>query len=103
MHKRNFALKSGACLNDDEYSILTFDVKVEGEGDSAVLSLLLPEPEELDAVIGSSKWMVRQATAELLDRGAEEGNGIQIVGPEDMGEHGPSSNVSLCANTKLEW
>jgi hypothetical protein len=47
--------------------------------------------------------MVRQATAELLDRGADEENGIQIVGPEDMGGNGPSQAGSLCANTKLEW
>jgi hypothetical protein len=42
-----------------------FEVKVEG-GD---LSLLLPDPEELDPVVGTSKWMIPQATAETYGRG----------------------------------
>ncbi|KAI0789354.1 nitrite reductase [Abortiporus biennis] len=92
MHKRNFTLTSGECLNDDSFSILAFDVKVE-DGD---ILLLLPEPDELDAVIGTSKWMVRQGTAEALDRGG--GGSIEIVGP---GEEGVSNGG--CGTKDLEW
>lgn len=85
MHKRNFTLKSGACLNDDAYSILSFDVMVEGDD----VLLLLPEAEELDSVIGTSKWMVRHATAALVD------GGVEIVGPEEGGCGG--------MDKKLDW
>jgi len=85
MHKRNFTLSSGVCLNDDSFSILTFDVRIEDED----VLLLLPDADELDAVIGTSKWMVRQATAALVDKG------IEVVGPDKGGCSGTDS--------KLEW
>ena len=91
MHKRNYTLTSGECLNDDQYSILAFDVKVEGDD----LLLLLPEPDILDAVIGTSKWMVRQATAKLLEKQRE--SSIEIVGPGDGG--GSCSG----GDSKLDW
>lgn len=64
LHKRNFSLDTGDCQNDEEYKILAFDVKEEN-GD---LLVQLPPPEELDALIGSSKWMVRKATAIAIAR-----------------------------------
>ncbi|KAH9947040.1 nitrite reductase [Amylocystis lapponica] len=94
MHKRNFTLRSGDCLNDDAYSILAFDVRAEGED----LFLLLPEIDELDAVIGTSKWMVRQATAELIDKGSE--GGVEIVGPT---EEASCAGESACGDKKLDW
>lgn len=107
LHKRNWDMKSGDCLNDNEYSILAFDVKVEGDG----VLLLLPESDELDAVIGSSKWMVRQATAEMFDRGS--GGGVEIVGPDDQSMANGAGGTILtggavpgepvCGNNKLEW
>jgi nitrite reductase (NADH) small subunit len=30
-HKKNFSLKTGACLSGDDYSIKTYEVKVEGD------------------------------------------------------------------------
>jgi nitrite reductase (NAD(P)H) len=53
LHKRNFRLDTGDCANDAEYKILAFDVR-EVAGD---LHLLLPPPDELDALIGSSRWV----------------------------------------------
>jgi nitrite reductase (NAD(P)H) len=105
LHKRNWSLTNGACLNDDAYSILAFDVKVEDDA----ISLLLPESEVLDAVMGTSKWIVRQATAEMYDRSAGEG-GIEVVGPSDAmnagGTHEAGGAVpagSVCGNSSLEW
>lgn len=98
-------MQTGDCLNDNEYSIITFDVRVDGDN----ISILLPEAQELDAVLGTNKWMVRQATAELYDRGS--GGGVEIVGPhgEDLaagaGGCGSSSSASVpgCTDSKLEW
>ena len=47
MHKRNFSLTSGTCLNDDAYSIIAFDVRVDGDD----ISVLLPDEKDLDAVV----------------------------------------------------
>jgi len=54
LHKRNYRLDTGSCSNDSDFSILSFDVKEE---DGFVL-VKLPDQEELDGVIGTSKWMV---------------------------------------------
>lgn len=74
MHKRTFTLKGGECLNDDAYSILTFDVRVEGSD----ILVLLPDENVLDELIGTSKWMVKQHTAEIVDGGL--GDGIEVEG-----------------------
>lgn len=81
--------------------ILTFDAK-EQDG---VISVLLPEPDALDAVIGTSKWMVRQATAEAYGRGSA--GMIEIIGPD--GRVAPEiakascGAGSGCGDSKLEW
>ncbi|KAI0716158.1 nitrite reductase [Cerioporus squamosus] len=104
MHKRNFSLTTGECLNDDSYGVVTFGVKTDGDD----LLLLLPEPEDLDAVIGTSKWMVRQATAELIDRGAAEESSVKIVGPSESVlaasvSVGEGCSGSSCSGGKLDW
>ncbi|BGP40530.1 hypothetical protein JCM10449v2_004492 [Rhodotorula kratochvilovae] len=104
LHKRNFRLDTGECLNDDEYKILAFDVKEEN-GD---LLVQLPPPDELDALIGSSKWMVRKATAEAYGRNAA--TKIEIIGPngevdEDKKAAGTECGEAdkACGEHKLEW
>lgn len=71
------------------------------------LLVLLPEPEELDAVIGTSKWMVKQATAEVMSRGGGQGVEIATVdGPPsaDTTTSGCSGAGSSCGgNSTLEW
>ena len=54
LHKRNFNLTNGECLNDAEFGILTFEVKEE----DGFLLVKLPEENELESAIGTSKWMV---------------------------------------------
>ncbi|KDQ57287.1 hypothetical protein JAAARDRAFT_194442 [Jaapia argillacea MUCL 33604] len=102
LHKRNFRLTDGECLNDDDYSILAFDVKEESHN----LFVLLPDSDELDAIIGTSKWMVRRATAEVVDRGG--GDGIEIAGMIDSEKQQdkPSSGCasqSCGSNLVLDW
>ncbi|KAG9119852.1 hypothetical protein FRC07_004917 [Ceratobasidium sp. 392] len=102
LHKRNYQLRGGECNNDPEMKILTFDAKEE-EGQ---IFVSLPNPDELDAVIGTSKWMVRQATAEAYGKGSA--GMIEIVGPD--GRVAPESakaacggGQSGCGNSRLEW
>lgn len=56
MHKRNFSLQGGECINDEDYSIITFDVKHDEATDDILL--LLPETSDMDAVLGTAKWSV---------------------------------------------
>lgn len=114
LHKRNFRLDDGSCTNDDEYKILAFEVK---EAPNRDILLRLPPPDDLDALIGSSKWMVRKATAEAL--GKNEATRLEIVGPSgaadedkaaastDCGANeshsGGAGGVGGCGGGKLEW
>ncbi|XXG96120.1 Nitrite reductase [NAD(P)H] [Hypoxylon texense] len=56
-HKRNFDLSSGTCRNDAALSIATFDAEERADG---MVYLLLPPVEELDAALGTKKWMVKK-------------------------------------------
>ncbi|OIW24361.1 nitrite reductase [Coniochaeta ligniaria NRRL 30616] len=56
-HKRNYDLSSGACKNDAELSIATFPVEARADG---LVYLKLPPVEELDAALGTTKWMVKK-------------------------------------------
>ncbi|KAG1776329.1 hypothetical protein EV702DRAFT_1179952 [Suillus placidus] len=102
LHKRNFRLTDGKCLNDEDFSIIPFDVKQEGDD----LLVLLPDSDNLDAVIGTSKWMVKQASAELTARGGGEGIEIAGVGV-GLSESGSacSGGRSSCSggNAPLDW
>jgi nitrite reductase (NAD(P)H) len=71
-HKRNFELsgkQAGRCSNDEALSIATFPVEERGDG---MVYVKLPPVEELDAVLGTSRWMVRKEESdkpfEKLDR-----------------------------------
>ncbi|GAA5924803.1 hypothetical protein JCM10213_000447 [Rhodosporidiobolus nylandii] len=105
LHKRNYALDNGDCLNDEEYKIMAFAVKEE-DGD---LLVQLPPPDELDALIGSAKWMVRKAHAEAYGRAPA--TTIEIVGPtgdvdEDKKAAGTEcgeADKSCGGQSKLEW
>jgi nitrite reductase (NAD(P)H) len=65
LHKRNFKLDDGECLNDSDFAILAFEVKEE----DGFLLVKLPESDELDGTIGTSKWMVSFSTHYEIIRG----------------------------------
>jgi len=83
-HKRNFELhgeQAGRCMNDEEVSIATFPVE---ERDDGIVYLKLPPVHELDGVLGTKKWMVRQGEAgkgqfEELDKKIGK-NGVRMKG-----------------------
>jgi nitrite reductase (NAD(P)H) len=86
-----------------DYSIITFEVK-EQDGD---VYLLLPPESDLDDAIGTSKWMVKQATADVYGRGAAtavEPNAIELVGPKDeIDPNGGRTAGAGCGDSKLDW
>ncbi|KAJ3155236.1 hypothetical protein HDU89_007427 [Geranomyces variabilis] len=93
MHKKNFSLASGKCLSDqNESSLLTFDVRVANDG---VISVLLPPADKLDAVLGTNVWMVR---ANETDGWAM---GVEVEGASAAAEGGCASGP--CSDKKLEW
>jgi hypothetical protein len=51
LHKRNFRLDNGDCTNDDQFKVLAFDAREENDQ----VFVLLPPPDDLDAMIGSKK------------------------------------------------
>ncbi|KAF5644682.1 nitrite reductase [Fusarium sp. NRRL 25303] len=59
-HKRNFDLGNGACKTDESLSIATFPTEARVDG---MLYLKLPPVEELDAALGTKKWMVKKGEA----------------------------------------
>lgn len=62
-HKRNFELKgetAGKCGNDDTMNIATFPAEVREDG---LVYLKLPPVEELDALLGTSRWKVKASEA----------------------------------------
>ena len=64
MHKRNYELKgpeAGKCGNDDSVNIAVFQVEEREDG---WVYVKLPPVEELDSVLGTSKWKVTQADSE---------------------------------------
>ncbi|KAH6842881.1 hypothetical protein B0I37DRAFT_436789 [Chaetomium sp. MPI-CAGE-AT-0009] len=59
-HKKNYSLTTGACLNDADLSIATFDVEERADG---MVYMKLPPVEELDAALGTKRWMVKKGEA----------------------------------------
>ncbi|KAG5728415.1 Nitrite reductase [NAD(P)H] [Termitomyces sp. T112] len=98
LHKRNFALTGGECLNDPDYQILTFDTRENPDGKEEI-QLLLPPAEELDAVIGTDKWLVRQAESEAF--GLNAATQINVVGLKSLTTDVSSSCGHGCGS--LEW
>jgi nitrite reductase (NAD(P)H) len=82
-------------LNDPEYQILAF----EAREDSGDIQLLLPPRDDLDAILGTEKWMIRQAQSEAL--GLNKATQIDIVGLQ--GREEAVACESGCGSNKLEW
>ncbi|TPX10147.1 uncharacterized protein E0L32_001344 [Thyridium curvatum] len=71
-HKRNYDLGDGSCKTDSALSIATFDVEERADG---MVYLRLPPVEELDAALGTSRWMVRKGDGEVGADGTSNGAG----------------------------
>lgn len=125
LHKRNYVLsprveESGGSCNDADYSIMTFEAKSDEEGN---VLLKLPPTDALDAVLSTTKWMIRKAKEEshiLAEAGTGEkgaGSNIEIAGPSDpvqkearnvkLAEQGleevKSQQKASCGESSLDW
>ncbi|KAK0540952.1 hypothetical protein OC835_000379 [Tilletia horrida] len=123
MHKRNYQLDAkregakGSC-SDPDYSIMTFEAKAE----DGTVHLLLPPPDALDAVLSTTKWMIRKAEEEseaLVSSRGGGGNGnsgVEIAGPTEavqrearddkLTEAGiaiPDPKKAACGESSLDW
>lgn len=96
LHKRQYNLdpnvekKGGFCRSDADYQIMTFKCKEE---DGKVL-VNLPDTESLDAILSTTKWMIRKAKEEShILAGGKPGDvspdapamnsGVEIAGIKD--------------------
>lgn len=101
LHKRNYTLTNGECLNDSEYQILAFEAREDPNG-TGDIQLLLPPQDDMDAILGTEKWLVRQAQSEAL--GLNAATQIDIVGLNgEMQAPAAASCEGGCGNNKLEW
>jgi nitrite reductase (NAD(P)H) len=82
-------------LNDADFRILTFEAREAPDGTGG-LQLRLPPVDELDGVLGTEKWMVRQAQSEEL--GLPAAGQAEIIPPgEGVGCGGG------CGSNRLDW
>ncbi|KAJ7128043.1 nitrite reductase [Mycena filopes] len=96
LHKRNYTLTNGVCLNDTEYQILAFEAR-ENPNNADEIQLLLPPKDDIDAILGTEKWLVRQAESEAL--GLNAATQVEIVGIQS---EAPTRDGG-CGNSALEW
>jgi nitrite reductase (NAD(P)H) len=97
LHKRNFTLTEGICLNDPEYQILAFNAR-EDPGAAGDIQLLLPPENDIDAILGTEKWLVRQAQSEAL--------GLNAATQIDLAAYRAQCNpqgAAPCGGNRLEW
>jgi nitrite reductase (NAD(P)H) len=95
LHKRNFTLTQGDCLNDSDYHILAFDAREAPDGTGGI-QLHLPPVDEIDGVLGTEKWLVRQAYSEAL--GLNAATQAEIIPPAPGVDCGGG-----CGTNKLDW
>jgi nitrite reductase (NAD(P)H) len=121
LHKRNYTLshrveEEGGHCNDPDYQIMTFEAKVDEDGD---VVLMLPDTDALDAVLATQKWMLRKAKEEsdLLSKDGK-GSGIEIEAPKKtvdaeaknaerakkgLEELNEEEKKASCGETSLDW
>lgn len=92
LHKRNFSLTCGKGLSDTEYDILAFQAREDPENENDI-QLFLPPKQDIDAVLGTEKWVVRQAESEAL--GLNAATQVEFVGMKEGSQ--------LCGDPKFEW
>lgn len=96
-HKRNFELngeQAGRCSNDKSLNIATFPVE---ERDDGWVYLKLPPVDELDAILGTEKWKVKQGEVadpfEKVDKKYRRGSRGKKTRDPNNGSSPPKSNV----------
>lgn len=110
-HKRNFNLKgadAGKCSNDADVNIAVFPVEEREDG---WVYLKLPPVEELDARLGTSRWMVRKGEgSEPFGRLDEKLKGMKGRKPweeshfkDGAGEVKAAREITAGGNGGIDW
>jgi nitrite reductase (NAD(P)H) len=114
-HKRNFELEGkapGSCKNDEELNIATFEVE---ERDDGWVYVRLPSVEELDARLGTKKWMITKEETEdpfknldkALLKGRKSKRTGELPGPPESKGTSPQKAISVggCGggDAGLDW
>lgn len=118
-HKRNFQLNgevdfdkkdagAGACLNDSSMSIATFEAEEREDG---WIYLKLPPVQELDNVLGTSRYTVKQAEEtrpfESLDRKLGFNKGLRptktVGAMPGTGNVAATRAVGVAAQRRIDW
>ena len=94
-------------MSDPDYQIIAFEARVlvafdDESGD--MIQLLLPPKDDIDAVLGTERWIIRQAESEAL--GLNATTQIEMVGIHGLGSMSEEGNrvvVPLCGDKRLEW
>lgn len=91
-------------MSDPDYEIIAFEARVlDGSGD---IQLLLPPKDDIDAVLGTERWLIRQAESEAL--GSNAATQVEMVGISGLGaskseEEHLACAVGACGDKRLEW
>jgi nitrite reductase (NAD(P)H) len=88
-------------LSDSDYEILAFEARANEVND---IEVLLPPIDDIDAVLGTEKWLVRQAESEAL--GLNEATQVEMVGINGnsfVSEEQGGCASSACGDKRLEW
>ncbi|KAM4065359.1 pyridine nucleotide-disulfide oxidoreductase [Hirsutella rhossiliensis] len=107
LHKRNFLLgasatQGGGRCSDSAYSIMTFEAKAD-EGEDVLLRL--PPTDVLDAVLSTTRWMLRKATEETDMLAQGPGHSVEIATPlpaDKMKGHNIGGGTSS-QTSALDW
>lgn len=88
--------------------IISLPNKTQIKEEAGDLYIMLPDPLKIDAVLGTSKWMLRKAGEEASEK--QPSNHIEIVAPTGAlgNTSGPittasSSGSCSVANRNLDW
>ena len=119
MSRRNFTLSEGKCLTDNNYKIIAFEVRrafvhfhshelkilfgCQAKEENGGIFVKLPDPEAIDAVLGTRKWMVKQETREPM-----LSHHVEIVAPQADTEKPALMQENLvqscmAGNKNLDW
>ncbi|CAI2169379.1 11206_t:CDS:2 [Funneliformis geosporum] len=97
MHKKNFALDTGECISGDvDLKLMTFEVKIQDD----YIWLNLPPVQELDRILGTSKWKVAKNGKHEKSRFLQRSDKARI---EILGKINDGCADVGCGDKKLEW
>ena len=110
-HKRNYQLNNtggalessaGSCSNDASVSIATFEAQ---ERDDGWVYIKLPPVEELDSVLGTSRWAVKKDETPDPFQGLDKKLGLKkgLRGTKIDSMSGGNRMVSVVAEKRIDW